>query len=90
MGTDLTGPETPMSEGKNTLGKQGEPDFQDPRVVLSVLEADQLVAAKRRTHFGRRELSPGIRILFWGLRVYVILMLIIVLLSVLRALHGVS
>ena len=32
-----------------------KPDLKDPRVVLTLLEADQVVAAKRRTHFGRRE-----------------------------------
>lgn len=66
----------------------GQVDFAKPEVVLSVLEADQVVAAKKRMHFGRRRLSAGIQWLFWGLRVYVVVMLIIVLLSVLRALHG--
>ena len=63
-------------------------DLKDPSVVLSLLEADQVVAAKRGTRFGRRKLSPGVRALLWGLRVYVLVMLIIVLVSVLRAVHG--
>jgi hypothetical protein len=62
-------------------------DLKDPRLVLSLLEADQVVAAKRETHFGRRKLSPGARVLLWGLRVYVLLMLVIVVISVLRAIH---
>jgi len=62
-----------------------EPDLKDPRVVLSLLEADQVVAAKRQTRFGPRDLSAGTRILLWGLRVYVVVMMVIVLISVLRA-----
>jgi len=64
------------------------PDLQDPNVVLSLLEADQVVAAKTRTRFGKRNLSVGVRWLLWGLRVYVFVMLVIVLISVIRALHG--
>ncbi len=64
------------------------PDLQDPNVVLSLLEADQVVATKTRTRFGRRKLSAGARFLLWGLRVYVFVMLVIVLISVIRALHG--
>lgn len=64
------------------------PDLQDPNVVLSLLEADQVVAAKTRTRFGKRNLSVGARFLLWGLRVYVFVMLVIVLISVIRALHG--
>jgi hypothetical protein len=66
------------------------PDLKDPQVVLSLLEADQVVAAKQRTRFGRRPLSFGVRLMLWGLRIYVIIMLVIVVISVLRALHGES
>jgi hypothetical protein len=62
--------------------------LQDPRAVLSLLEADQVVAAKRRTHFGRQKLSFGMRAVLWCLRVYVVGMLIIVALSVFRAFHA--
>ena len=65
----------------------GQPHLEDPRVVLSLLEADQIVAAKEQRRFGRQELSPGVRALLWGLRVYVVVMMIIVLVSVLRAVH---
>jgi hypothetical protein len=65
-----------------------EPNLNDPRLVMSLLEADQVVAAKAQTRFGRRKFSPGVRALLWGLRVYVILMLVIVLLSVFRALQA--
>jgi len=63
-------------------------DLKDPRVVLSLLEADQVVAAKSQTHFGRRELSLGVRVLLWGLRIYVVLMMVIVVVSVFHALHA--
>jgi len=65
-----------------------EPNLEDPRVVLSFLEADQVVAAKAQTHFGRRKFSTGVRVLLWGLRVYVIMMLVIVLISVFQALQA--
>jgi hypothetical protein len=70
------------------LAAGGErPNLKDPSLVLSLLEADQVVAAKRQTRFGRRDLSFGVRILLWGLRVYVVAMLVIVLISVLRTIH---
>ncbi len=62
--------------------------LQDPRAVLSLLEADQVVAAKRRTHFGQRNLSVGTRALLWCLRVYVVAMFVIVLISVLQAIRA--
>jgi hypothetical protein len=62
--------------------------LQDPRAVLSLLETDQVVAAKRRTHFGRRNLSVGTRILLWCLRVYVVAMFVIVLISVAQAIRS--
>jgi hypothetical protein len=73
-----------VSAGANAT----EPNLEDPRVVLSLLEADQVVAAKTQTHFGRRNFSIGVRALLWGLRVYVILMLVIVLISVIQALQA--
>lgn len=68
-------------------GAAAQPDLKDPRLVLSLLEADQVVAAKRRTHFGQRNLSVGVRVLLWGLRAYVVMMLVIVVISVLHAIH---
>jgi hypothetical protein len=62
--------------------------LQDPRAVLSLLEADQVVAAKRRTHFGRKNLAVGTRVLLWCLRVYVVAMLVIVLISVVQAIRS--
>jgi len=63
------------------------PNLEDPSVVLTLLEADQVVAAKQHTRFGRRDLSIGLKVLLWGLRTYVVAMLVIVLISVVRALE---
>lgn len=68
--------------------KNGGAEVDSSQFVLSLLEADQLVAAKGRTRFGKRNLPLGVKLLLWGLRIYVIIMLVIVLVSVLRALHG--
>jgi hypothetical protein len=61
--------------------------LKDPRVVLSLLEADQVVAAKSRTHFGRCRLSMGVQVALWALRIYVVVMMVIVVVSVIHALQ---
>jgi len=66
----------------------GAANLKDPAVILELLEADQVVAAKQRTRFGSRKLTAGIRSLLWGLRIYVLVMIVIVLISVIRAAHG--
>ncbi len=58
-----------------------------PEMVLTLLEPDQVVVAKQRTHFGLRRLTRRHKALLWGLRIYVVVMLIIVLVSVIRAVH---
>lgn len=70
--------------GPSAIAGTGKPDMKDPRVVLALLEADQVVAAKQ-SRFGRRPLSLGISILLWALRGYVVVMLIIVVIAVIRA-----
>ncbi len=75
------------SPGIQPLADTAPPHLEDPRVVLSLLEADQVVAAKEHMRFGRQKLSRGVRILLWGLRIYVVVMMVIVLISVLRAVH---
>ena len=64
-----------------------QPHLEDPRVVLSLLEADQVVAAKERMRFGRQKLSGGVRAMLWGLRIYVVVMLVIVFISVFHAIQ---
>jgi len=65
-----------------------KPDLKDPHFVLSLLEADQVVAAKQGSRFGRKKLSLKMRMVLWGLRIYLVIMLVIVAISVVRALHG--
>jgi hypothetical protein len=64
------------------------PDLNDPLAVLALLETDQVVAEKRRTRFGHRNFSLSLRALLWGLRVYVVVMLVIVVIAVVRAVHA--
>ena len=78
----------PQREVEADVVASARPDLRDPQVVLSLLEADQVVAAKQQTRFGRRPLSSGVRLAMWSLRVYVIVMFVIVVISVLRALRG--
>jgi hypothetical protein len=73
----------PAGEGRTP------PNLSDPRVVLSLLEADQVVAAKQQTKFGRRELSFRVRLLLWSLRVYVVVMLVLVVIFVVRTIYPV-
>ncbi|HEV2288990.1 MAG TPA: hypothetical protein VGR81_08565 [Candidatus Acidoferrales bacterium] len=75
------------AETEPAVAAEARPDLGDPNVVLSLLEADQVVAAKTHTRFGPRKLSVGMRAMLWGMRIYVFVMLVIVLISVLRALH---
>jgi hypothetical protein len=56
-----------------------------PDIVLTLLEPDQVVVAKQRTRFGPRLLTPKHKAILWGLRIYVVVMLVIVLISVIRA-----
>ncbi len=54
--------------------------------VLEALEPAQLVEA-RREPYGRRQLSRGALIAMWGLRIYAILMVLVVIYSVVQAIH---
>lgn len=87
MASNEADPVTKVSGVDSAVEASAKLDLKDPRVVLSLLEADQVVAAKRQSRFGRRDLSLGVRALLWGLRVYVVVMLVLVLVSVIRAIH---
>jgi len=78
----------PVEANGTLAANSAKPNLADPRLVLSLLEADQVVAAKTQSHFGPRRLSAGVRALLWGLRIYVVLMLVIVLVSVIQALQA--
>lgn len=54
--------------------------------LLDALEPDQISSAKQP--YGRRPLSRGTRVLMWGLRIYVVVSLAAVAVSVVRALSG--
>jgi hypothetical protein len=78
--------DSPIPDERELAAETAEQlNLKDPGVVLSLLEADQVVAAKRQSRFGPRKLSVGIRILLWGLRIYVVVMLVLVAISVFRA-----
>jgi hypothetical protein len=55
--------------------------------VLDVLKPDQLVMARQRL-FGRRRLTRWTRALMWGLRIYVLLMLVVVVYQIVITVHG--
>jgi hypothetical protein len=42
--------------------------------VMTALEPDQIISAKERHHCPRRRLSRTEMILFWGLRIYLVFM----------------
>ena len=50
----------------------------------ATLEAARSLAARRHAHWPRRPLSPGLRLLLWALRVYVLLMLAVVAIQLAR------
>jgi hypothetical protein len=54
--------------------------------VHEVLEPDQLSKAKQP--FGRQEMSRRTIVLLWGLRVYVVLMVLLVVLQTWNAFHA--
>ena len=92
-GAELKSDYSELEVGKNGVqsvaADAGQIRLDDPGVVLSLLEADQVVAAKEHMRFGPQKLSRGVRAMLWCLRIYVVVMLIIVLVSVLHAFHAV-
>ena len=60
---------------------------RDAAVVLTMLEPDQIVAAKR-SRFCLCRVSPGLGGGLWGLRSYVVFMLAVVTIEVVRGLTG--
>nr|BBH92165.1 hypothetical protein KTA_03640 [Thermogemmatispora argillosa] len=58
---------------------------QDLSWVREVLEPDQLVESK--VPLGRRRLGPGLLVLLWVLRIYVLVMTVLIVYQVWQALH---
>lgn len=81
-------PEDKRTEGTSHLDTRALDRADKPEAILSVLEEDQLVKAKERIHWGRIRLTPGVRVLLWGLRLYVILMLVTVAMHVLHTVQN--
>ncbi len=50
----------------------------DKGLSEAMLEAAHQSAARRRLAWGRRAFSPAVRLLMWGLRLYVLVMVVIV------------
>ena len=46
-----------------------------------------MVAAEEAITLRAADLSLGVRLLLWGLRIYVVVMLMLVVVSVIRAIH---
>ncbi len=55
-----------------------------PAAMDATLEAARRVAARRDAHWPRRPLSPGLWLLLWAMRVYVLLMLAVVAVQLVR------
>lgn len=62
--------------------------LEHPEIALALLESNQLDTAKQKIRFGPQKLTCSEEGLMWGLRIYVVIMLIIVLVSAFQALHA--
>jgi hypothetical protein len=58
-----------------------EADVSEQELVLSALEPDQLAEAKKQ-RIPRRKLRRGELAVLWGLRVYVLFMLVVIIYQV--------
>jgi hypothetical protein len=69
----------------DTLPPQPVDTETDLAWVGQVLEPDQL--AESKASFGRRQLGPGLLLLLWVLRIYVLVMTALIAYQVWQALH---
>lgn len=63
-----------------------EPSGASEAWVLDVLEPDQLVGAKEE-HYRRARLGRGTRALMWGMRGYVLFMMVVVAYQIWTTVH---
>jgi len=69
-------------------GELNEAQFgREDAALEAALEPGQLVRASRQP-FGLRHLTPGERAVMWGLRIYAVLMLLVVIYHALGAILG--
>ena len=73
-----------MSEGPES--DANPVSAQDSAWVMQSLEAGQLSSARAK-HYPRRPLKPSETILFWGLRIYLLFMLGVVIYQAWAAAH---
>jgi hypothetical protein len=71
----------------DAMMEHGHGAARDDARVRAALEPHQLVEA-RREPYGRRQLSAGALAAMWGLRIYALLMVLVVIYSVVRAIHA--
>lgn len=71
---------------RRTLARRHDPTSRGDPSVLATLEPEQLVQARRR--YGRRRLMGWAFVAMWGLRIYALLMLLVVVFRIATAVHG--
>ncbi|HEV7128406.1 MAG TPA: hypothetical protein VGN32_13330 [Ktedonobacterales bacterium] len=77
-------PTAPTPRAQAGVARATAPAVRD---LLEGLEPEQLSAVKHAARVGRRALGPGSLLLFWALRVYVVVMLLLVAHQIWIVLH---